>query len=130
MTQNTVIPDLRANQRRAIEALAAGASVPEAAAAADVSTTTIYRWQRELVFSQALRLADADNLRELARQLTSAADDALRLLVTVVNDKEAAPSVRVRAAAEILSQRARFYDVVNMQEQLADVERRLEAANL
>jgi len=130
MGENTGIPDLRTNQRRAIEALAAGATMPEAAAAANVSETTIYRWRREAVFAAALRAADGDNLRELARQLTSASNDALTLLQSVVNDQGAAVSVRVRAAAEILSQRARFYDVVTMQEQLDDVEARLQEAGL
>jgi len=130
MTQITGIPELRSNQRRAIEALVTGANVPEAAAAAGVSESTIYRWRGETDFAAALRIADGDALRDLARRITSAANDALTLLQSMVNDNEAAASVRVRAAAEILNQRARFYDVVTMQDQLDDVEARLQEAGL
>jgi hypothetical protein len=120
------ITDLSTSQRKAVEALAAGHSVPVAAELAGVDARTVYRWKLKPGFSDALRATDAENLRTLARRLTRASDAAFGLLLRVIADEQASYAVRVRAAVAVLEQRAKFYELVNIQDDLDDLDARLQ----
>lgn len=103
MGDNVTENPLRPRQMAAIAALLNTGKVPDAAAAGGVSTKTIYAWLREPAFATALRTAEADALRGLARRLAGlgeAAADALRDAL-----KENQPiGVRLRAA-DLVTQR-------------------------
>lgn len=122
MSEKTSKSNLTPRQRRAVRALAAGDGLTEAAQAAGVTERTLYRWRQQPVFIDALRQADDEMLSHLARALNAASRDALAVLVGVVRDEKAAPGVRVRAASEILKQRAAFYELFNLADRLAELE--------
>lgn len=124
------LTNLQANQVKALEALAAGGSVDEAAAAAGVTVRTVYRWRTSPDFAGALRAANAEGLRELARLVAASSREAVEYLRAVIADVKAPHGVRIRAAGQLLSVYPRLYELVSLQEQLDDIERRLEAANL
>ena len=121
---------LNTKHRQCIRLLADGLTVAEAAQVLGVGERTVYNWRAKPEFLAALRSADADNLREISRKLTTSSDTALGVLETIMNDTTAPASVRVRAASEILNHRARFYELVNLGDRLADIETRLEQGNL
>lgn len=123
MTGKRATVELTGKQRMAVEALARGASIKAAATAAGVHDRTIYKWRQKPEFIAALRAVDAENLKELARQLTAASLDAIGVLASVMNNKATDPSTRVRAASEILRHRAAFYELANLTERVDALER-------
>lgn len=114
--------DLTSNQRRAIEALAAGESINETARKANVSPRTIYRWRSDPTFAAALRTADADHLAETARKLTAATDRAVEVLLGVLDDTKAAAGVKLRAVELVLTHRAKFYELLTISDRLEALE--------
>lgn len=115
--------DLRPSQRRAVDALARGASIKAAAAAAGVAERTVYKWRQTPEFVAALQAVDAANLKEMSRQLTAASLDAISVLADVVRNEKISASVRIRAAAEILRYRADFYKLTDLAERVEKLER-------
>jgi len=89
-------------QTIALDAIASGASVNQAAAAAGVHRNTIANWRRETVnFEIALNNAHYDralSLREKAEELTDLAFATIR---GILEDPNASPSVRLKAALAI-----------------------------
>jgi len=109
--------------RRAITALAGGATMPDAARRAGVGERTLYRWRAERPeFIAALRAADADQLQAAGRKLTSATDQALDVLIGVLNDPKAHVYARLRAADLVLQHRAKFAELGQLSERLAALE--------
>lgn len=89
-------------QRRALTALLEGATVPEAAKRAGVARGTVWRWLQEPQFSAALRLAESQQLGEVARALGAAGASAVATLVTIKDDVTVPAAVRARAAKDLL----------------------------
>lgn len=116
---------LSPKQRAAIKALAGGANHDAAAAAADVSPRTLYRWRRDPVFMAGLREADSDALGEVARVLNTASRTAVDMLVSVINDPKSSPGLKVRAAGEILRHRAVFFEAMTLSEDVAELRERI-----
>lgn len=117
---------LRPNQKRAINALARGASFDNAANAAGVSVRTLHRWRNEADFIAALRTADDDHLRDLTRKLNAAADLAFSVLVEVASDKNAPRHARLRAADSLLKHRVAFMELVTISDQIAAMREQIE----
>lgn len=116
---------LSVKQRHAVHALAGGASIEDAAAAAGVTTRTLYRWRQSPLFMTALQQADQDAIGEIARTLSAASLRAVAYLVEILNTKKAPPSLRLRAASEILKQRGAFFELSNLAERLDALEGQL-----
>ncbi len=131
MAEFQAIPGkLNTKHKACIRLLADGSTVAEAALALGVGERTVYNWRAKPEFLAALRSADAEALQEISRKLTVATDSALDVLLTVMNDSENPPGVRVRAADSILKHRAAFYELVSLGERLTEVENRLENGKL
>lgn len=94
---------LRPRQVAAIAALLAHGKIPDAAAAAGVSTKTVYAWLKTPDFSAALRAAEADALRGLSRRLAGLGEAAADALRDALDDKQPI-GVRLRAA-DLVTQR-------------------------
>jgi len=90
-------------QYTVLDALAAGASITQAAAEAGVHRNTISNWRRETFnFEVALTNAQYDRaqqFREKAEEMTDLAFDTLR---GIMSDSKASPSVRLRAALAVV----------------------------
>ncbi|MFN3322010.1 MAG: SEC-C metal-binding domain-containing protein [Bryobacteraceae bacterium] len=96
-------PDLTPSQLRAIQALAAGATVTAAAEAAEVHRDTIYEWRRSRpAFASAVAGAKAACEAQLHEQLAALAHLALAALQQLLQDSSTPPAVRLRAALAVL----------------------------
>lgn len=117
---------IRPNQRRAIEALASGATTEVAAVEAGVTIRTLYRWKTEAPFKEALQAATDAALEDATAALTFAALDAVKTLQTIANDKTEKGSTRVQASRAILYAVLRLREQVELEERLSALEARLE----
>jgi len=113
---------LTPQQRLAVDALAAGQGLEKSAIAAGVSLRTLHRWRKRPEFAAGLRAADADHMSQTARILNAASSGAIMLLLTVMNDKDTAMIIRLRAASDILKHRAAFYELVTVSGRLDALE--------
>jgi len=91
-----------AKKERAIQSLLQGASVARAAKAAGVTPRTLFRWLADESFTRRLHEAQQSIFDRVTRRLTVKAIRAVTVLSTVMNDEEAPPSARVRAALGVL----------------------------
>lgn len=91
---------LTAKQWRAITALIATPTVQAAAAAANVTERTLYRWQQSAAFRSAFRVEARRVHGESTSGLLAASRDAVDTLRAALTSES--PSVRIRAARSIL----------------------------
>ena len=108
----------------AIEALADGATLADAAAAADVSLRTLRRWRADPMFAVELRQATAARFADASRVLAGGAERAARCLLVLVDDDDAPAHVRVSAATAVLRFTRESIELDDLCDRLA----RLEAA--
>lgn len=86
-----------------VAALVGGSTVPEAAAAAEVSERTGRRWLVESVaVRDVVREAVANAIADVSRALARDAMEARDVLVAAMRDPQASPAARVRAATLVL----------------------------
>ena len=123
MSEKVTATFLPAKQRRCIEALVITGDVTQAAAAGNVARKTVYQWLKSADFREALKEAEADALDNLSRRLVSLADKAASVLETVLDDKKASNSQRLRASEIVLSNLLRMRELIDHEERLAAVER-------
>ncbi len=90
--------DLTRNQERALRALASGASLRGAAAAARVSDRTLRRWRHDPCFLQKVRKAQSGVVALATGELCAASLDAVQVLRDIATDEAAPAGVRVTAA--------------------------------
>lgn len=130
-TSNAADP-LSAEQRRAVMVLAQGGTIADAARAADRTERTIYRYLQEPHVTAALRAAEQEKIGELSRKLTGASDKALDVLIDVLDDPAGTykAGAKLRAAALVLQHRAAFYELSELADRLAALEKRLEARGM
>ena len=92
-------------ERRAVAALALqhGASGPEAARAAQVHHTTVYRWLEDPEYTALMEAASIVATRRVIGILTEGAADAASYLVSAVRNEDLNAGHRIRAADLILT---------------------------
>ena len=118
-------PKLSAKQVKGLEALLDGANIQDAAAAAGVNRKTLGRWLTEPLFWKTYQLNSRRGLELAARRLTGKLDMAVDMLASVMEDDEAPPGVRLRAAQQVIEGSLKLLDVTDIQERLAALEERL-----
>lgn len=89
-------------QERAILALLEQPTVPKAADAAGIVTSTLYRWLKEPIFSQAYREARRESFRHAISLTQRYAPAAIQTLMKVMQDPGANHSAKVTAATALL----------------------------
>jgi hypothetical protein len=108
---------------RTVAALLTAPTVAEAARVAGVAERTIYRWlANDPAFVADLRSAEAAAIDHAARRLVGLQDDAISVLGDVIADTDAAPGVRVRAAALIVDLSLRLRELRSLEERVAALE--------
>lgn len=118
--------ELSRSQRRAIAALMAYPTVPEAAEVAGCSERSIYRWLAEHNdFRSELSRAEAAAISDASRRLARLLGLAIETLEAVMRDSEASHSSATRAAQLALEYGARFHEVGVIETRLAELERRV-----
>jgi len=111
-------------QRKAITALLAAKSIPQAALDAGVSERTLYRWLQVPAFRDALVQAEGQVIGAVTRRLVGYADHALTVMVTVMADKTNSPATRLRAAQAILDSMLRLRELRNLEDRISALEAR------
>jgi hypothetical protein len=113
---------LTSKQRRAIAALTAGQNYEQSALAAGVSTRTIARWREQEHFEDALQNAGQTAIGDASRKLTAGLDTAVDFLLAIIQDDDAPPSVRVRAALGLIDRQIRLKETTEIMTRLESLE--------
>jgi DNA-binding phage protein len=105
--QNAKAKDLK--RTAILEALAAAASITEAAELAGVSRKTIYSYMNgDPEFITAYRDMKRGQVRDIAETINRGAEKAAAFIAGLLDDKEAPASVKLTAAVKLLEIGARY----------------------
>jgi hypothetical protein len=105
-----------------LTALAAGATIQEAAGRAGLSERTAYRRMAEGAFAEKLKRFRADMLQRALGRLADTSTKAVETLSELLLAKS--ETVRLGAARSILELATRFRESVEFDQRLAELERR------
>jgi len=125
MLDTEVFDGLEPKQQRAVAELMARPTVRDAASAAGVHESTLYRWLRDPAFADAYRAARSEALQHATARLKALASTFVATLEGVAGDPDAPASSRVAAAKTGLefAYRADMYeDIQAMIEELKNDE--------
>lgn len=117
---------LNANQRKAINALIDGKTRAQAAMAANVGETTVYRWLEQPEFNAELRQAENQALRTAQRLLVAKIEENLAILDEIKNNSDASDNARIRAIQLELDTMLEWRNVAILEERIAEIEKRIE----
>lgn len=112
----------------AISALLAHPTVPEAAAAAGVADSTLWRWMQRDDFQTDLRNAKRETSRRALERVQGAMVKAVSTLEAVMDDGEAPAASRVAAARCVLDVGVKVAEVQSLTERIEKLETAAEAA--
>ena len=93
-----------------------------ACAAVGVPVRTFQNWLLDAEFVAALRKAEADAIGEATRRLVMVAPSAVAVVVSIMADKKSPPTVRLRAAGQVLDTLLRLRELHDHEERLAALE--------
>lgn len=121
------LPDgeLTAKQELALSAVITHATLKEAAAAAGISETTLWRYTKEEAFARRLREARREVFSHACARLQGAAADAAAALHDLVKDGHKPVAVRVTAARAIIDQSRRSLEHDDLRAQIDELERHI-----
>jgi hypothetical protein len=111
----------------AIIALLTQPTIPEAAKAAGVSDTTLWRWLQDPEFQAAYREARQQAVGQAIAQLQQLGSAAVRALKSVIEDEKAPHSARVAAARAAFELAYRGVEVEDLAERVAAIEARFKS---
>lgn len=114
----------RRKRELAIAGLIECDSQTEAAKRAGIAARTLRAWMQEPDFIEAWRKARRRILESSIGRLQGVTADAVKALHSICLDKDASPSARVRAAAEILGFAMRGAEVTDLAERIEELEAR------
>lgn len=120
---------LTPKQYKAIESLLTSGNASEAAIAAGVSRDTLYRWLKDDTFKKALIEAEGEALASLSRALVAMGEDAAATLRAAMADKAAPTGPKLRAADIVLGRLLQLRELVDLEERLSELERRVKNDN-
>lgn len=117
---------LSAKQHKALEALLAGATKGDAAAAAGVNPRTLNRWMNEdIIFWDTLQSEGQKTVFDATRRLTAAMDTAVTVMTEVMTDGDAPAAVRLRAAQVVTETAIKLIETSDILRRLDELETRL-----
>ena len=103
MAQNEGLSSLSRTQERALEALISQPTIPLAAGASKVSVRTIYRWlEKDDAFKAEYLRLRREIVNNAVFQIQKAANNAVNVVISLMNDPETPASVRLGAARATL----------------------------
>jgi len=97
------VKSLKARQLNAVQLLAIGTPAYQVAAQLEVSTMTIYRWQRLPEFEAKLNSITSSGLEEIAKKMNATTLTAVETLQEIVCDLREPSSTRMKAALGVLA---------------------------
>ncbi|HSN77307.1 MAG TPA: hypothetical protein VL334_19725 [Anaerolineae bacterium] len=93
-----------------------------ACAAADIPERTLQRWLSDPEFLSSLRAAEGAAISEAARRLVGVAAAAVGVIASIMSDEDMAPTLRLRAAAQVLDTLLRLREMQDFEQRLATLE--------
>ena len=114
------VESINHKQERALVALLEQPTVVDAAAAANISKTTLYKWLKGIDFRQRYLAARRDAVSHAVGRLQQAMTGAVETLETIAADPQAPPAARIAAARTIISQAIKGVEVEDL---MARIER-------
>lgn len=118
--------NLTAKQHKAISALVSGATRQEAAAAAGVNESTVYKWQRLDIFQAELRKAENLAITTAQGQLIARIEENLAILDEIKKNTDASDNARIRAIQLELDTMLQWRNLAILEERIEEIEKQLE----
>ena len=118
--------DLTVKQNKAAKILIAGGDYVEAASAADVTTRTIHRWLDAPAFHDAVAKGKTAAIDAASVRLAGGMDKAIGVMLRIMEDDQAAPSIRLRAANYLLGHALRYIEMQDVIARIEAIEARLQ----
>ncbi|MGA2147982.1 MAG: hypothetical protein ABSH49_23800 [Bryobacteraceae bacterium] len=116
-------------QEAAIAALLTHRNVDEAAQAAGVGATTLWRWLKLPEFQAEYRKARRDAFSQAVARLQQGTSAAATTLLKTMIDPGTPASVKVRAAEAIFNHAAKAIEIEDIETRVAALERAAEETN-
>ena len=121
-SQSHADSELTAKQELALSAVVSHATLKEAAAAAGVSETTLWRYMKDETFSRRLSDARRDAVSHAALRLQRASSDAVTVLQELMLRSDAPASARTTAARAVLDYSFRVVEMDEMKRKIRELE--------
>jgi hypothetical protein len=122
-------PRISHRAEKIIAALLEHPTQEKAAAAADVSTVTVWRYQRKPAFQKALLEARQAAFSQAEARLQQAATAAAVTVLRTMTDSAAPPAIRLRAAECVLDRSEQSLRQQVLEGRVSELERSAEAAS-
>lgn len=113
---------LPAKQELALRAVISHPTLKEAARAAGVSDSTLWRYMRDETFSRRLREARREAVDHTFAHLQAASGDAVGVLRSLMAKEDAPASARISAARTVLEFTARFAEADGLRARIEELE--------
>lgn len=107
------VKTLKARQLNAVQLLALGKPAYQVAAQLEVSTMTIYRWQRLPEFEAKLNSIASSGLEEIAKKMNATTVTAVETLQEILCNMNEPINVRLKAAIGVLNNVASVNNMLN-----------------
>ena len=116
---------LTKKQQRAVQALAAGKGVADAARSARVKQSDLLAWLSLPEFRQALSGAEGNLLDTSTRRLLNLQSLAVSEVAGILADRSASHEVRLRAAGQVIDTMLRLREMRDIEQRLQALEQSL-----
>lgn len=113
---------LPAKQELALRAVISHPTLKEAALAAGVSETTLWRYMQDDAFSRRLREARREAVNHALIRLQRASSDAVTVLRDLMMKEDAPPSARITAARTVLDYSVRAVEIDELRTRVEELE--------
>ena len=111
---------------RIIQALLEQGTIRKAAVALNMSEVTVRRWRQKPEFQQAYRTAQREALSRANGRLLQGASAAASIMCKVMVDPNTPPAVQVRAAAYILQQAQKGFELEQLTVRVEQLEQAIQ----
>lgn len=113
---------LTAKQEKAIPALLSEVTFAAAAAKLGITERTLYTWLNEPAFKEAYRVACRASVQQVIAQLQNASNNALSVLLEIMNDKKEKASIRLTAAKTLLENGIKAFELEDLAQRVEALE--------
>lgn len=114
--------ELTAKQEKAIAALLSEVTFAAAATKLGISERTLYTWLNEPAFKEAYRVACRASVQQVIVQLQNASNNALSVLLEIMNDKKEKASTRLTAAKTLLERGIKAFELEDLAQRVEVLE--------
>jgi hypothetical protein len=113
---------LSAKQEAALSAVLSHPTLKEAALAAGISETTLWRYMQDGEFSKRLREARRDSVSHAVIRLQKASSEAVTVLRDLMMKEDAPPAARISAARTVLDYSMRAVETDDLRARIEELE--------